>query len=190
MAVLTAAARPRLTWVLQLGSSLAIAFDGCYAPDLRDCTVTCAATSDCAGSQVCGPDHFCAAAALAGNCASPGAPDASIDARHHPPPHADAALDAAPDAGGETVRLAIQIDGRGLVALESGGSCSSAEIPEGTECTLLAPRGLPATLFAIALDDQVFDRWTTPTCALQGATCVLLPFLDVDVGARFRKQRD
>jgi hypothetical protein len=184
------AARPSITHVVEIGASLSMVFGGCYSPDLRDCTVTCAGTAECASGQVCGNDHFCAAPARAGSCAAPPVPDAGIDARGHRPPPPDAAPDAPPDAHGDTVQLAIHIDGQGLVKLENGGSCGNADLTPDTECTLVAPRGLPATLNAIGLDNQVFDRWTTPTCAFQGATCVLVPWFDSDVGARFRHDTD
>lgn len=37
-----------------------VAITGCYQPELRDCTVHCAAATDCTGGQVCRPDGWCA----------------------------------------------------------------------------------------------------------------------------------
>jgi hypothetical protein len=145
---------------------------GCYAPELRDCTVTCAATSECAGAQICGEDHFCAAPARAGRCTAPDGGGAE-DAR-------TAGADARPDAQ-DTIRLTLQIDGHGEVGLDGGASCAT------TGCVLLAPRGLPVTLAAMGLGHDDFDRWTTPNCALQTSTCVLVSYLDAELGARFRK---
>jgi hypothetical protein len=166
---------------------LFIACASCYSPDLRDCTVTCAATSECTGGQICGDDHFCAAPAHAGTCTPPAAPDAGVDAGGHRPPRHDAAIDAAPDAEDDLVRLTIHIAGQGVIALENGGSCSNEDPTAPAECAFLAPRGLPATLHAIARGNEVFDHWTTATCLLQGATCVFVPLYDTDIGARFRK---
>lgn len=53
---------------------------GCYSPSLRDCTVTCAAASDCGGGQICGADGYCAAPSVAGRCTSTDAAVAGADA--------------------------------------------------------------------------------------------------------------
>jgi len=55
---------------------------GCYAPELRDCTVACSDSTDCAGDQVCGGDGYCAAPDLAGMCnGEPAPPKVSLRAR-------------------------------------------------------------------------------------------------------------
>ena len=56
---------------------------GCYAPDLRDCTVTCSESTDCADDQVCGGDGYCAAPDLAGTCAGSGGEPETVSLRAH-----------------------------------------------------------------------------------------------------------
>ena len=82
----------------------------CYAPDLRDCTVTCSGASACSGGQICGADGYCAAPGVAGTCS----------AAHG----VDAGLDAAP-----RVVLHIQIMGNGRVDVTGAGTCSSGNGP-------------------------------------------------------------
>jgi hypothetical protein len=146
---------------------------GCYSPELRDCTVTCAATNECANGQICGGDHFCAAPAVAGTCSRP---DAGV------PEDAPSRADAAPDSDDDAIRLTVTIDGHGQVTLDGGDTCDTSG------CVLLATRGLPTTLHAQGLGHDDFERWTTPICALQDSTCVLVSFVDAEVGVRFRKQ--
>ncbi|HEY5927429.1 MAG TPA: hypothetical protein VIV11_37350 [Kofleriaceae bacterium] len=59
-----------------------VAVAGCYQPELRDCTVQCAAPTDCTGGQVCRNDGW---------CAMPGAKKCPEGG-------------AAPDGGGEVTR--------------------------------------------------------------------------------------
>ena len=178
--------------VLKLTLATLAATAACYSPDLRDCVVTCASSSDCAGGQQCGADHFCASPARAGHCAQPPDQDAGlvvdapIDARRPPPPP-DARPDAAIDAGPSYVKLHVTIDGQGTVALDGGGSCSAGPMAMGG-CILLAPADQPATLHAMPAAGQRFDRWTSMTCSGQGETCVFLATMDVDIAARFRKE--
>ena len=160
--------------------TIAVGLAACYSPSLRDCTVTCSAASDCASGQVCGGDHFCAAPVIAGTCATPVQLDADIDGAL-----ADAAIDArAADAAIDAalfVALHLHVDGKGTLLLDGGGSCRS-------DCMLSVPRAEPSTLRAIADADQMFDRWTSPTCAGQPATCTFTPLVATTVNARFRKE--
>ncbi|HSN28352.1 MAG TPA: hypothetical protein VLT45_18835, partial [Kofleriaceae bacterium] len=52
---------------------------GCYSPDLRDCTVSCASSADCAGAQVCNASHLCAAQDVACSTMTSTPHDAAID---------------------------------------------------------------------------------------------------------------
>lgn len=64
---------------------------GCYAPSLRDCTVTCSGPDPCAGNQVC-LQGLCAAPNVT-RCTDDGQP-VIVDASPMP----DASADARPDA--------------------------------------------------------------------------------------------
>ena len=170
-------------------ASLAVAGVGCYAPELRDCTVTCNAASDCASGQVCGTDHFCAAPDIAGQCsslpsdASPGGRDAGVaDAKM-----VDAKPDAAspPDAATHAM-LAIQIEGKGRVSIVGVGTCDEAS-PQNGSCMFVVPRNLTITVTATAYPDWRFDRWTTAACAVvEINTCSFTPKTDTPVGVKFR----
>ncbi|MBA3820036.1 MAG: hypothetical protein H0X17_14170 [Deltaproteobacteria bacterium] len=56
---------------------------GCYEPDLRTCTVQCAASNDCAPGQLCGNDGWCALPSAIGACA-PSDGGATVDALGDP----------------------------------------------------------------------------------------------------------
>jgi hypothetical protein len=56
-----------------------VASAGCYQPDLRDCTVHCAAPTDCTGGQVCRPDGWCAMPDVK-NCPKNGENATTLDA--------------------------------------------------------------------------------------------------------------
>jgi hypothetical protein len=155
----------------------------CYSPDLRDCTVTCASSADCAGAQVCGADHFCAVPAIAGTCAmqppatvDAGRDDAGADAR---PAH-DAGVtppaDAAPDAPA-TGALHLKVGGHGqLVA--GANTCTM-------DCTYQLPL-VPIDVVATGLGDFVFDKWTEGPCTgMHTPTCTVTP--PVTVGVKFHK---
>jgi len=63
---------------------------GCYDPTFRNCAVDCVSTAECAPTQVCGADGWCASAEVAGHCNEI---RGAIDAQP-----SDAAIDATPDA--------------------------------------------------------------------------------------------
>jgi hypothetical protein len=152
-----------------LMATAAVTLAGCYDPTLRDCTVSCSVAGDCIGGQICGADHLCASADLAGRCDQ----TATVDAR----PASDAAIDA-----GLSVQLHVRVDGSGSVVLDGGGSCTK-------DCMLPAPLGQPATLRAVQTDRKfVFAEWTSLACAGQGASCMLTPIVPTDVHAKFVKQ--
>jgi hypothetical protein len=157
--------------ILSRAAAMSCMAVGCYAPELRDCAVSCANETDCAPGQVCGPDQLCAAPALAGRCAERVAPDAA--ANGDPRPHdaaADATIvDAQPDAA-PSVQLRVEIHGHGKVVVAGHGTCFAASQP----CTYAVPPWLPVTLTASAYPDAQFDKWQD-ACAGQGLLCTLVP---------------
>ncbi len=133
---------------------------GCYSPDARDCTVSCAASSQCLAGQVCGADGFCAAPKVAGHC-SP--------------------IDAAP----AEVMLSITIEGSGSVTIETVGTCDDSA-PHHT-CTFPVTAHTLRVLDAIAKDeDHPFASWSQ-ACTGSAATCSLVPVTSpTQVGAKFQ----
>lgn len=136
---------------------------GCYAPDLRDCTVTCTGAKDCAGGQVCGQDGYCAAEGIAGTCG---------DA-------VDAAVDAAP-----SVMLRVMVMGEGYVEIVGVGTCG---MTGPRDCMIQVPKGAQVVAKAIPDDDdKPFERWTSLTCGGQGATCTFIAYVSTTVAAKFK----
>jgi uncharacterized repeat protein (TIGR02543 family) len=157
---------------------LAIPAAGCYAPSVRDCTVTCEAATDCATGQVCGPDGYCAAPGVTGTCAradadaTADADAATIDARgdaaiadaHTAPPQPDAAVLGA---------LSVTITGRGDVAVSPLGVTCSAPAKMGATCAYDVVAGAPLLLVAVPTHkDDRFAGWTG-ACSGTSATCAL-----------------
>ncbi len=171
--------------VLGVAAAAGLALAGCYSPSLRDCTVSCGSAGDCATGQVCGADGMCASPAVAGHCGrgvDAGIPDATIRPDAAPP--RDAAPDAPPDAG-RTIRLTVQIMGKGSVTVDGAGTCSSQE-PDRGSCMYDVVVGVPLTAQAnpIAASD-VFTMWSSIACAGQGAHCVFTPVAATVITARF-----
>lgn len=78
----------------------------CYAPEVRDCTVTCTTSAaKCAADQVCGSDGYCATPEVAGQCEGGGTP---------------------------MVTLRIVVEGDGRVTVKDIGECRS---DAGGDCT-------------------------------------------------------
>ena len=153
---------------------------GCYAPSLRDCTVSCEAVSDCASGQVCGDDGLCAAPDVAGRCAT-----LEVDAGTTVDAGAD---DAAPD-GAALVMLVVQIDGKGSVDVAGRGVCSSTMMRG--RCTYDIPFAVAQRVEAIAIDSkEPFVGWTSAVCAGQGAGCNFVPLtMMTTIVARFHGER-
>jgi hypothetical protein len=152
---------------------------GCYSPSLRDCTVSCGSAADCATGQVCGADGMCASPAVAGRCAAvdAGAPDA--------PASRDAGLPDAPPDAARTVRLTVQIMGKGSVAIAGVGGCSSQD-PDRGNCVYDVVAGAPLTAQAMPIaPTDAFALWSSITCAGQGARCQFTPVLATVITARF-----
>lgn len=160
------------------------ALGGCYAPDLRDCAVSCAADSDCGPGQVCGGDRMCAAPAVAGHCEPPRTPDAAVsdaavgDApRDAFVPPADAYLpphDAyVPPDGPTVVALQLEIKGKGKVDVAGIGTCTDAA--PNHICTFTVPNGVARTLHATAGEDFHFEKWESGACTGTNPTCTVIP---------------
>ena len=159
----------------------------CYSPDVRDCTVACNRAADCAPDQVCGEDGFCAAAQVAGTCASIASTDAGTDAPVKPPPPMDASIDAMPDPP-QTVRLWVRIEGRGLVSIPTIGTCDGGS--GQTECMFDVPKNAPTTLHATPKNNWRFREWDDACAGTPTATCIITPMVDGDVRARFQMLDD
>lgn len=135
-----------------------LATGACYAPDLRDCTVTCSAADECAGDQVCNSAGLCATEGA--TCGGGG---------------------AAPDAPAAMVMLRVEVDGTGRVVVDGVGSCDDGE------CTWMVPVRM-LTFEARRIDnDSPFERWTTSNCAQSmQSSCSFTPTSATTVGAKFR----
>jgi len=168
-----------------IAAAACIALAGCYSPSLRDCTVSCASASDCATGQVCGGDGMCAAPGVAGRCAAlidAGPRDA---ARGDAAPPRDAApADAPPDAA-RTVRLTVQIIGKGSIAVDGVGTCSSQD-PDKGSCAYDVAAGVPLTVQAMPIDvGDMFAMWMSIACAGQGTRCMVTPVIATAITGRF-----
>ena len=159
-----------------IAAAAGLALAGCYSPALRDCTVSCGSASDCATGQVCGADGMCASPAAAGQCRT------LVDAGNlDAPAHPDAAL---PDAG-RTVRLTVQIMGKGSVIVEGVGACSSLDPSKGN-CMYDVVAGVPLTAQANPIDaSDMFAMWSSIACAGQSARCQVTPVTATVIAARF-----
>lgn len=151
-------------------ASAATALVACYQPSVRDCTVSCARVSDCAGDQVCGASGWCAAPDVA--CSSPDPDAAGVDGAATDGSDGDGMtpIDAPMmiDAGAD---LRIVISGRGSVATDQPGV--NCQTPPGDCAHSVAP-GTVVTLTAIdGPGNNRFVDWTTPNCMGMGRTCVL-----------------
>jgi hypothetical protein len=166
--------------LLGVAAAAGLVLAGCYSPSLRDCTVSCDSASDCATGQVCGTDGMCASPAVAGHCAM-------VDAGHADAAlHADAAppRDAAPDAA-RTVRLTVQIQGKGSVTVDGAGTCSSQD-PDKGSCMYDVVPGAPLAAQAMPIvPTDTFTMWSSITCAGQGARCLFTPITPTVITARF-----
>ena len=167
---------------------------GCYSPDLRNCTVSCESSGDCAGAQVCSSDHFCVAKGVTCTSVLPpsdGAPgDAGpIDDAHVSEPTDGAVpidarmIDAAPpiDAPPPTVQLHLHVDGHGALVF-AAGNCTM-------DCNYQVLVGVPVTIYAVASANQSLDRWTQGPCnGSHAPSCTVTPTMPLTVAARFHKE--
>jgi len=164
--------------VTRLAMIAALLVAGCYGPEVRDCTVSCASASDCATGQTCGEDGWCAAPDVAGSCAArTDAPDARP---------VDAAIDgAASDAG--VAQLHVIVAGRGKVVVDPlGVECIGyAGVPG--DCLFDVSPGATEMLLPVeTTPSSAFAGWTTDNCAEAASSCTVTMEPPVTlVGARF-----
>ena len=150
--------RPLLLAASVLGSGLALG--ACYAPELRDCTVTRSASTDCADDQVCGTDRYCAAPDVAGTCESTG-------------------------SGADKVTLRVTVQGRGKVTAVGIGECG-ALTEAGDDCTWQVAAGTQVMLIA---SDTKFERWSS-ACSGKELTCSFVSTSSAIVVAKFKSGGD
>jgi hypothetical protein len=169
--------------VLAAGAAAVALLAGCYSPSLRDCTVACAGSADCAPGQVCGPDGMCASPEMAGRCAME--TDAGAMQMPMPEPR-DAGIDAtAPPDAALLVKLRVQVDGKGSVQIDGRGTCSTQDPGHGT-CMYDIPLGVAQRVQAVAIGpDETFAAWTSFVCAGQGPICTFTPLVATAVVAKF-----
>jgi len=144
---------------LLLATALACA-GGCYAPDVRDCTITCTNPDDCAGDQTCNSDGRCTAEGV--TCNGSGSNMGMVDAA-------------------QLATLKVQVMGTGKVIVDGVGSCDD-------DCTWqISPRALRFTAM-VTDDEKPFERWTTQNCAAQMMpTCTYTPVMSsTTVAAKFK----
>lgn len=147
-----------MTHIRRLLALTLLAAGGCYAPDLRDCTVTCTAADECAGDQVCSSAGLCAADGV--TCTGGG---------------------ATTDAPTPMVMLRVEVDGTGRVLIDGIGTC------DDSQCTFMVPTRLLMFEAQRTDVDKQFERWTTTNCAQSTLTsCSFTPTSSTTVGAKFR----
>lgn len=147
-------------------AALALLLAGCYAPALRDCTVTCAAADQCASGQVCGSEGYCVGETGA-RCTG----SAAVDAR----------AEAIPiDAAVPTFALHVTVMGHGSVTVAGtgGGTCTM-------DCTYALPRDSQVSATELGAGNHQFQMWTTANCAGQEPTCTFTLAQPQSVGAKF-----
>ncbi|HEY1815324.1 MAG TPA: hypothetical protein VGG74_23410 [Kofleriaceae bacterium] len=160
---------------MRLACALAALLAGCYSPDVRDCTLACDTSADCAADQVCGAQKMCASPAVA--CGSNGEViDGGID--RDAPAIADAPMR---DAPGPMVTITVMVMGMGTITLDE----TACTMPM---CMIDVPMNVSATAVATGSGDQAFMRWTSVTCLTQGATCTFTPATPTTIAAMFMKK--
>ncbi len=156
-----------------LKAALCLVLAGCYAPNLPDCRVACAADEDCAPGQSCGAEGLCTGH---GTCSTDGA---RSDAR---PEDALELPDAPPDAA--TGILRIKLVDQGTVTIPGHPPCDPQT---SLECSYIVPLGIPITLDATPLANRVFETWQE-ACTGAIPSCTLVPVdPETDVTAKFHK---
>lgn len=139
---------------------------GCYSPEIRDCTVTCAGSDECAGGQVC-TKGFCAAEGV------------SCDNGPGPNPATDAGIDGALPR----VMLHVKISGNGKVDVTGAASCGEGGM---RDCMIAVfPGAVTATATAFQTDHP-FDKWESMTCANAPATCMFVMTSPTTIEAKFK----
>lgn len=178
-----------------LSLSFALALASCYSPDLADCTVACAADSECGGGQQCN----------AGMCAQPGIActrvDDTVDALPMTSPEQDASVPDAnpePDASTpppdgppdpppppppQTTTLRVKIKDQGRVTPSGHQSCAP-----NSECLYTVVVGQPITLEADPNPNRIFEKWEE-ACSGSSPSCTITPLAgpQTRVTAKFKK---
>jgi hypothetical protein len=164
----------------------------CYAPELRDCTVSCETSSDCARGQTCGDDKLCAAPQIAGTCTGQDV-EASIDAGITSDVAATIDAAASIDAGfidapgPMTVSLRVRISGKGSVAIDGHGECTS-EKPQDGDCLYEIVRNVQQRARAFSNEvGQQFVGWTAGPCIDQPVVCTFAATDATTIVAKFRR---
>lgn len=135
---------------------LAVATISCYAPELRDCTVTCGGADTCAGDQVCS----------AGRCAAEGV----------------SCSGAMVDASGPLIMLRVRVEGTGKVVLAGVGECDDSECTWQVPMGLLR---LEAQETDNAKPFERWTTPNCGTSP-QVPTCTFTPTAGTTVGAKFK----
>jgi len=139
----------------------------CYAPDVRDCTITCTGEGDCAGDQTCNSDGRCAAEGV--TCSGSGSNMGTVDGGMDAP---------------QMVTLKVQVMGTGNVIVVGIGEC------DDSECEWRVPRTMLQFTAQQTDPDKPFERWTTQNCGgpqMTLTSCTYTPSMSTTtVGAKFR----
>ena len=144
---------------MRLALLCSVLLGACYAPELSDCTVTCTRENECAADQTC----------AGGKCAASG-----VDCREPEP------------TPKPMVALRVDVEGEGSVVITGVGLCGGPGPPPRETCTWMVERGITLQLSAQVVTDKEFDKWTTPVCAGQDATCSVTATSALTVGAKFK----
>ncbi|MBV8759320.1 MAG: hypothetical protein JO257_18680 [Deltaproteobacteria bacterium] len=160
---------------------------GCYQPELRDCTVSCESSADCAGAQVCSASHLCAGKDVSCSGMTTATQDASADSAAavidapKSPIDAPRAVDAAhpPIDAPAPVSLHLHVDGGGGTLTAGTHSCSD-------DCTYQVAYGVPIAIQAQANGNHAFAGWTQGPCmGTFVPTCTVVPTTPTNVTGRF-----
>lgn len=158
-----------------LKAALCLVLAGCYAPNLPDCRVACAADQDCAPGQSCGAEGMCTGHST---CPTDGA---RSDAR---PEDALELPDTPPDAA--TGILRIKLVDQGIVTVPGHPPCDP-QTAVHMECSYSVLLGIPISLGATPLADRVFEIWQE-ACTGANPSCTVVPVgAETDVTAKFHK---
>jgi hypothetical protein len=136
---------------------------GCYSPELRDCTVTCGGSDECASDQVC-TKGLCAAEGVSCGPGGNSATDAGIDA-------------------GARVTVHVMIEGSGRVELQGAGVCG---VGGDRDCDISVARGAVTAPASAADGGHPFALWGSPAGNDQPATCMFTANSPVTVKAKFK----
>lgn len=142
--------------------SLAVAalwLAACYDPVVLDCAVECAGPRDCAGGQVCGDDHFCAAPEVAGTCT---------------------------DGTAQMRILRVIVEGRGLVVSADDSIACEAEGNQPSDCPFEVPAGDVALLAIDTHPEFRFVGWSGTSCG-ESPSCTVSVAESTVIGARFER---